>query len=202
MLTIGVVGGVASGKSQVANCLVELGCLRLDGDLIGHEVLHDTEVKAMLRDRWGAKILTADGEVNRRVVAGIVFSDDPERSAAQLEFLESVTHPRIAERLAARLAEARRQGLPGVVLDAAVMMKAGWDKLCDHIVFVDVPRSIRLQRALQRGWTEEQFLARESSQLTLSAKRERADTTIDNSGSLEETFQQVQGLWDAWSAKV
>jgi dephospho-CoA kinase len=59
-----------------------------------------------------------------------------------------------------------------------------------------------LQRALQRGWTESQFAARESSQLMLSAKRERADTTIDNSGSLEETFQQVQVLWDAWSAKV
>ena len=202
MLTIGVVGGVASGKSQVAKRFEELGCLRLDGDLIGHEVLRDKEVKAMLRDRWGAKVLTPDGEVDRRAVAGLVFSEDSENGAAQLEFLESVTHPKISERLAERLSEAQQRGLTAVVLDAAVMMKAGWDKMCDHIVFVEVPRSIRLQRALQRGWTEEQFLARESSQLTLSAKRERADTTIDNSGSLEETFQQVQVLWDAWSAKV
>jgi dephospho-CoA kinase len=201
MLTIGVVGGVASGKSQVAKRFEELGCLRLDGDVIGHEVLRDNEVKAILRDRWGAKVITAEGEVDRRAVAGVVFSGDSQHSAAQLEFLESVTHPRIAERLSARLSDARQQGL-SAVLDAAVMMKAGWDKMCDHIVFVDVPRPIRLQRALQRGWTEEQFLAREHSQLTLTAKRERADTTIDNSGSLEETFQQVQILWDAWSAKV
>ncbi len=202
MLTIGVVGGVASGKSQVATRFEALGCLRLDGDLIGHKVLRDKEVKVALRDRWGAKILTAEGEVDRRAVAGLVFSDDSENGGTELEFLESLTHPRIAARLAARLSEARRQGVPAVVLDAAVMMKAGWDKMCDHIVFVDVPRPIRLQRALQRGWTEEQFMARESSQFALSAKRERADTTIDNSGSLEETFQQVQLLWDAWSAKV
>ena len=81
------------------------------------------------------------------------------------------------------------------MLDAAVMMKAGWEKECDFLVFVDAPASLRLSRALQRGWKAEQFAARESSQISLAEKRAVSDFVIDNSGDLEQTYDQVVKVW-------
>jgi len=194
MLTIGVVGGIASGKTQVAKFFEEFGCRRLDADVMGHAVLAEPEVKAKLRARWGTTVFASDGEVDRQAVARLVFGDSAE-SVSELRFLESVTHPRIKARLFEMMDQARKQKVAGVVLDAALLMKAGWDELCDHVVFVDVPRDQRLSRALSRGWTETQFDARENSQIDICLKRERASSTIDNSGSLIETFQKVQKLW-------
>lgn len=201
MLTIGVVGGVASGKTQVGKCFEQLGLIRLDGDVVGHEVLTQTEVKSALRERWGNGIFDSKGAVDRNSVAKIVFSD-AKQATDELEFLEQTTHPRIRARLSELRDAAKREELPGVVLDAALMIKAGWDKLCDHIVFVDVPRPVRLRRVLDRGWTEAQFDARERAQIPVSAKRRRADTIIDNSGPLEETCEQVRSLWATLSAQV
>ena len=196
MLTIGVVGGVASGKSEVARGFERLGCARLDADSVGHAVLEEGEVRQALRLHWGEAVFAADGRVDRAAVAQQVFSAAA-CGAAELEFLERLTHPRIGRRLATQLAWLRQQvDLPGVVLDAAVMIKAGWDRFCDEIVFVEVPRELRMQRALARGWTSQQFVRREAAQLPLLDKRRRADWIIDNSGTLEETFQQVQSLWD------
>ena len=81
------------------------------------------------------------------------------------------------------------------VLDAALILEAGWDKLCDYFAFIDVPREVRLARALQRGWTEGDFTAREAAQESLDSKRARADVIIDNSGSPDHTQGQVQRLW-------
>lgn len=201
MLTIGVVGGIASGKTQVAKFFEEFGCRRLDADVMGHAVLTEPEVKAKLRARWGTTFFASDGEVDRQAVARLVFGDSAE-SVSELRFLESVTHPRIKARLFEMMDQARKQKVAGVVLDAALLMKAGWDELCDHIVFVDVPREQRLNRALSRGWTESQFDARENSQIDISLKRKRATSTIDNSGPLMETFQEVQKLWITLSSQA
>ena len=83
-----------------------------------------------------------------------------------------------------------------VALDAAVMFKAGWTQWCTHILFVDTPRKLRIERAHQRGWTEADLIARESSQTTLTTKRKAADYIIDNSGTSKETQTQVEQLWD------
>ena len=82
-----------------------------------------------------------------------------------------------------------------IVLDAAVMIKAGWDKKCDQLMFVDAPRQIRLERALERGWTQQEFEVRERSQIPLEQKRQRANIIIDNSGSEEDTGKQVEHFW-------
>ena len=199
MVTIGVVGGVASGKSEVARGFERLGCSRLDADRIGHEVLEDQQIRQALRAHWGEVVFAADGRVNRAAVAERVFATG-ETGSEELRFLERLTHPRIRQRLAAQLEQWRRQSdVPGAVLDAAVMIEAGWDRLCEHIVFVEVPRDLRRRRALARGWNEQQFADREAAQLPLLEKRRRAHSIIDNSGTLEETFQQVRSLWDLLS---
>ena len=195
MILIGVVGGIASGKSEVSGALQRLGAKVVDADRIGHEVLEDPEVKTAIGRRWGAEIFDAHGLVDRRRVAGIVFASPP-KGPEELTFLEQWTHPRIGQRLREQIAEWARTGrVPAAVLDAPVMLKAGWDTFCDRLLFVDAPREQRLARARRRGWSEAEYDAREAAQEALALKRSRADIIIDNSSSLEYTYAQVDQFW-------
>jgi dephospho-CoA kinase len=191
---IGLLGGVASGKSFVAKQLAELGAVVLDGDQAGHEVLRESAVKAALRQRWGDQVFGKDGEIDRKAVGRIVFGEPPD-GPRELRFLEQLTHPRIMERLKQQMSQAAAAGAPAVVLDAAVMLKGGWDRLCDTVWFVDAPREVRLARARQRGWSEQEFSSREARQETIEAKRRRANAVIDNAASVEHTAHQIQDLW-------
>lgn len=194
---LGLLGGVASGKSFVAGLLAEHGAAVLDADRAGHQVLEQDEVKAALRERWGPRVFTPTGQVDRKAVGEIVFQDQ-----AELEFLEAVTHPRIGCLLQEQIEHLLQQGAPAAVLDAPVMLKAGWDAICDAIWFVDAPRPTRLQRALQRGWTEAQFAAREAAQESLDEKRRKADVMIDNAGSSQATAAAVARHWQQFLDRV
>lgn len=196
MITIGLVGGVASGKSAVACEFQKFGAAILNGDRIGHEVLTTAHIKDKLVSRWGKKILKDDAVLDRSAVAEIVFSENGSKSNANLEFLESVTHPEIRKIMTLRLEKMRQLNrFPMAVLDAAVMLKAGWDSMCDRIVFVDAPVDLRRKRAQLRGMTMEQFEAREAAQIPIKEKMSRADIVIDNSGPPQNTFRQVKEAW-------
>ena len=194
MQIIGLVGGVASGKSLVARQLAELGASLLDADRAGHDVLRLPEVEAAARARWGSRIFAADGHIDRRRLAGIVFAPTPD-GPPQREYLEQLTHPEIGRRLEQQIGQLAAAGAAAAVLDAAVMLEAGWDRLCEHLIYVDVPRAVRMQRAHGRGWSEEDFTARENAQQPLAGKRCRAGWVIDNSGTPEQTRVQVQQCW-------
>ncbi|MCE9556291.1 MAG: dephospho-CoA kinase [Planctomycetes bacterium] len=195
MKLIGIIGGVASGKSVVAKCLAELGAAVLDADAAGHAVLLEPQVEQAASVRWGNAIFTPDGHIDRRLLAAIVFGPGAE-APTELKYLESLTHPRIRQRLLDKIAVLTKQGIHrAAVLDAPVLLKAGWDELCDAIVYVDAPHAVRQARALQRGWTAEEFARREGAQESLPEKQARADKTIDNSGSLEHTRRQVRDFW-------
>ncbi|MCB9873157.1 MAG: dephospho-CoA kinase [Planctomycetaceae bacterium] len=195
MKIVGILGGVASGKSLVAEELRKLGARVLDADQVGHQVLLEPEVIQAARDRWGDAVITEAGQINRSEVAKIVFAQTPD-GPKELSFLEQLTHPRIGMRLRQEFEAIRAGGSTKVViLDAPVMLKAGWDKYCDYILFIDVPRDMRLQRARVRGWTDRDFEARESSQESLETKRAAANHVIDNSGSIESTRQQIERFW-------
>ncbi|MCA9246750.1 MAG: dephospho-CoA kinase [Planctomycetales bacterium] len=195
MLILGVVGGVASGKSLVSELFVQLGAERLDGDAAGHAALRDDTIKQQILQRFGTDVFDSHHEIDRRALAKIVFAPTPAGREA-LADLERITHPRIGQLLDAQIAAARSAGRPAAVLDAAVMDKAGWDRRCDRIVFVDAPREQRLARALLRGWSEEEFAQREASQSSVSEKQARADYTIDNSNSIESTRRQTIEYWN------
>jgi dephospho-CoA kinase len=196
MIVIGILGGVGSGKSTVAAELEKLGAVLVDADRAGHQVLAEPEVIVALRDRWGDDSIDTKGQINRRRVAEIVFGPG---AAAELEFLEQTTHPRIGQILREQIDTARRQNHRVIVLDAAIMLKTGWDALCDHLLFVDVPEAIRQQRAEARGWTVDDFADREASQTPLAEKKERADVVIDNSGSVGEVSVQIAEFWGGLS---
>jgi dephospho-CoA kinase len=193
MKILGLLGGVASGKSLVARHFAALGALVLDADRAGHEVLRSAEVEAAARQRWGDAVFGPDGHIDRSQLAKVVFAPPPD-GPREREYLENLAHPRIGRVLLAQ-AEDCRPVPPLAVLDAPLILEAGWDKLCDRLAFVDVPREVQLARALERGWTEEEFAAREAAQESLDSKRRRADLIIDNSASAEHTQAQVERIW-------
>lgn len=169
------------------------GAFTIDADQVGHRVLEYPETKQKIRDTWGDRVFDEMGNVDRRCLAEIVFQDD----SKQLERLERITHPLIESRLRQMLKEVPKS-YPAVVLDAPIMIKAGWDRFCDKIVFVDCPRAERWQRARQRGWTEAMFASRENAQVSVEIKRSKATDFVDNSGTEVAFRQQIKQLWVSW----
>lgn len=197
MLVIGIVGGVASGKSLVAGQFERLGALSLDADAAAHRVLREPAVIQAIRERWGDGVLDGEGQVVRSRVASIVFGPPPE-GPIELAFLEQLTHPRIGAILQQQIESARQQGKSAVVLDAAVMCKAGWDRLCDRVLFVEADAAERERRARSRGWSDNERRVREAAQTPLSEKLALATDVVVNSGTSEQTRQQIEQLWQDW----
>lgn len=188
---IGLIGGIGAGKSTVAAELAALGCAVLDGDEIGHELLTDESVKRQVRERWGDGVFDADGDVRRSALGDIVFAD-----ADELAALNAILHPRIGQELKRRIGETRaRRDVEAVVVDAAVLVEAGWQELCTTVVFVDAPRSARLDRVrTQRNWDDAELAARENMQFALDKKRAMADHVLSNLASDPSFAQDVREL--------
>ena len=171
---IGVVGGIGSGKSTVADEFERLGCYRIDCDKLGHALLAEDDVKKEILAQFGPSVFDSGGEVNRSAVADIVFHD-----AQQLQSLEHILHPRIREEIIRRVAEAAGQKKIAVVVDAAVLFEAGWDDLCTYVIFVDAPVEERLARVKERrGWDAHTLQLRESNQIPLDKKQKRCHHSV------------------------
>ena len=184
---LGLIGGIGGGKSSVARRLAGRGAAVIDADAVGHELLEDPAIRDRVVERFGAGVVESarPGEsgsprISRRALGAIVFHE-----AGARRDLESILHPAMRDRFLHTIRGlAREGGRPCIVLDAAVLLEAGWDDLCDRIAFVDAPRAVRLQRVGEsRGWSEEALAARERSQWPLEEKRRRADWIIANDGT-------------------
>lgn len=190
---IGLIGGVAAGKSTVARWLADHGALWLDSDKAAREVLESPEVVEQLRARFPDAVVDGQGHVDRKAVAARVFGDDPAAIANRL-WLERLIHPRVRALTEQRIDEAAGQ-YPAIVIDAPLLIEAGWADACDVILFVDTPLELRAKFAAARGWTREDFDKREQSQMPLADKRERATVIIANDGGLEKLYQQLDMFW-------
>jgi dephospho-CoA kinase len=188
---LGLVGGIGSGKSEVAAALARRGGCLVAGDPLGHAALKQPSVRDAVVKRWGQDVLDADGEIDRKKLGAVVFADPDERAA-----LEAIVHPWISRRLREQLLAAKADpACRFVLLDAAIMLEAGWRTACDVVVYVHAPRSLRLKRvAAQRGWSAEEIAKREEAQLPLALKATCADAALDNSGGPEELEAQVDAL--------
>jgi dephospho-CoA kinase len=193
---IGIVGGIGSGKSLVAGELLKHGGYLIAGDRLGHEALRQPDIKAQLVARWGKQVLDSTGEIDRRRVAAIVFSDPAQRQA-----LEALTHPYIEQRICEEIVKAgNRSDVRLIVLDAAILLEAGWHGNCSHVLLVDSPREMRLRRVReQRGWTAADVENRENAQMPLEEKRRHADAVITNSAGPEAVAVQVRQLLHTWN---
>lgn len=200
MHTIGLIGGIASGKSAVAAALARRGAVVFNADQLGHQVLEESPVRDALVARWGAGILTADGQIDRSAVAKIVFAPPTAAgnpAAAELEYLESLVHPGIRRRIEAGIRQLPDASIPAVVIDAALLIEADWSGICTAIAFVEAPRDQRLRRARERDWTAEEMARRETAQMPIEEKRRRATHVIDNSGSLAQLDAEVERFWQS-----
>lgn len=195
MKTIGIVGGIASGKSAATEVLRQLGGVVFDADKAGHEVLELPEVKEQIRDRFSSAVFAEEGNVLRPNLAKLVFGSTQQHRQA-LADLEKISHPRIGARLEAARAKAMAEGAPAFVVDAPVMIKAGWINHCDYVLFIDSSRAHRLQRAIARKWTENEFDIREASQEELEVKRNLADIVIPNDQDLSQLRAAIQSFWE------
>ena len=195
---VGLLGGIASGKSLVARQLADLGAGVLDADRAGHEVLGLPHVEDAARQRWGEAVFGPDGHLDRGRLAGIVFAAPPE-GPRERQYLEHLTHPEIFRLLQEQAEALEAGGVKVAILDAPLILEGGWDKLCKVLVFVDAPPEARLMRALGRGWSDEEFAAREGVQESLDSKRSCADVIIDNSGSPQQTQCRSSGFGTALS---
>ncbi len=199
-LVLGVLGGIASGKSLVARLLAGPDGLVLDADAIAHEVLASDEVARRVRERFGAEALGPDGRPDREALGRIVFRDAEARSE-----LESWTHPRVRARILERLSEARAGGVPRVVLDVPLLLENeaqhGLCGLCHALVFVDADEAERERRARRsRGWPKGELARRQAAQLPLSEKKARADFVLENNGSERELESAVRAVLDKLGA--
>ncbi len=188
---LGLIGGIGSGKSLVAAEFARHGGRIVAGDQFGHEALQQAGVIEQVVRRWGKDILDAAGAVERKKLGKRVFADPAERRA-----LEALVFPYIEGRLRQAIAAAQDDpSVRFVVLDAAIMLEANWNKVCDWLVYVHAPRAVRLNRlATRRGWDEKEVAARERAQWPLTDKVSCADCAIDNSGAPEDTARQVADL--------
>jgi dephospho-CoA kinase len=198
-IVIGIVGGIASGKSEVAKALEALGAVRIDADQIGHGLLRDDRavleaVVALL----GPSILDEQGAIDRRQVASRVFGDD-EVSRKRLSELEAILHPAIRQQVESQIAQWKKEpSFSMIVIDAPLLIEAGWKPLCDELIFVDAPIDLRERLSAERGWSPDELARRESAQMSLAQKRAAATYVIDNYGSIDELRSKTQELVAKW----
>jgi dephospho-CoA kinase len=188
---IGIIGGVGAGKTVVAEEFEKLGCRRIDGDAIGHALLLGPAVRDRLGAEFGPEVFDKAGAVDRSALARIVFDD-----ADRLADLNRILHPLIRERIVEqiRLADA---DTPAIVLDAAVLLEAGWDELCTCVVFVCADATQRGQRVrTSRGWDDAAWRGREKMQISLDKKRAGSDHVIDNRSSAACLPKQVRVIFE------
>jgi dephospho-CoA kinase len=190
-----LVGGIGSGKSLVAAALARHGGYVIAGDQLGHEALQQADIRACVVERFGSSIVKEDGSIDRRQLGRIVFGD-----AAALRALEALVFPWIGRRIGEEIAAAQATPeISFIVLDAAVLLEAGWNEPCSRLVFVDAPRDQRLKRLQeQRNWSEKEVLTREHAQMPLNEKQQRADAVVDNSGPPQAVERQVEDLLRKW----
>ena len=192
MKVIGLTGGIGSGKSTVARYLAELGAVVLDADKVGHAVFQpDTEAWRDVVATFGQQILTSGGEIDRKKLGEIVFNDPEEMSR-----LNRIMHPRMYDMVVKQIAEYRRQGVDVVVIEAAILIEAGWTSLVDEVWVAVASEAVVLKRLKeQRQMEAAQTLARIRSQLSSEERVKHADAVINNDGDLDEMKAKVRELW-------
>jgi len=192
MKVIGLTGGIGSGKSTVSRFLDELGAVILNADEVGHKAFKsDTELWHQVVVAFGRPIVTPDGNIDRKKLGNIVFGN-----AESLSRLNQMMHPRMYEMVKAQLGEYRRQGTRVVVLEAPLLLEAGWTPLVDEVWVTTASESTVLKRLEERaGLSRAESLARIRSQLPSAERVRHADVVINTDCDLDEVKVKVKELW-------
>ncbi|MBT3877740.1 MAG: dephospho-CoA kinase [Candidatus Scalindua sp.] len=189
---IGITGGIASGKSTIAEMLESLGADLIDADKICHELINTKDIALEITKRWGNHLKNNHGKIKREELAEIVFSDRKEVSA-----LNRIIHPKAIKQIRSRIAKLHVEAATkAIVLDAALLVESNLIDICDIVLFVNTEKDrckTRVQNS--RKWPLDEIEKREKFQNLLPQKREVSDVIINNNQSKEDTLNQVKGFW-------
>lgn len=185
---LGLTGGIASGKSTVSAYLAQNGALIIDADLIARQVVakKSSGLKQIVA-KFGEEILTASGELDRKKLGKLVFSNKN-----LLKALTDITGPLIRAEILREIQAAKKAQVKLVVLDIPLLFETGYQTLCDKVMVVTIPSKLQLERVMKRdNLSAAEARKRIANQLPASKRNELADVLIDNSKSVAETYQQV-----------
>ncbi|MBI2058910.1 MAG: dephospho-CoA kinase [Nitrospirae bacterium] len=192
MQTIGLTGGIATGKSTVARYLVQFGASLIDADEVAHEIIlpgrpaYDEIVRA-----FGSVVLAADRAIDRIALGQIVFTDPQKR-----RLLNGITHPRIGESIALGLQSKAQSGCTICVVEAALLIENGRADLLRPMIVVSTDLETQIHRLMVRDRIARvEALAKIESQMPVAEKAKKADFVVDNSGPLESTYAQTREVW-------
>ena len=197
MFVLGLTGPSGAGKSLAAKRLAERGYAVVDADRVARQVMAPgSECLRELRGAFGARVIAADGSLDRQALARIAFGD-PEA----LQRLDALTHPPIVAAIAARLRELEETGCRRAVLDAPALYESGADRLCDRVAAVVASPQIRLARILRRdGIPRERAAARIAAQPPRAYYTDRADFVIDSDAGTAHLLAETDRLARLWGA--
>jgi dephospho-CoA kinase len=196
MLRVGLTGGLASGKSTVAEMLEDLGAAVLDADEVVRALYREGGAGAeAARELFGAAVLGPDGRVDRTRLAAIVFTDPAARHA-----LEARIHPLVGEERRRFFETAEKGGARVAVVEASQLLEAKTESDYDRVLLVMAPEEERVRRWGGRGGDPEDARRRISAQLRAEIARERADDVVVNNGTLEDLRRKVTDLYARWTA--
>jgi len=200
MQLIGLTGGIASGKSVVAARLAEHGAVVVDADRIAREVVEPgSPALARIAEEFGDEVIASDGSLDRAALGALIF-ESPEKRAA----LNAITHPAVGIRSKELFAAAAAADPDAIVVyDVPLLVEAGRVDEFDLIVVVNASTETRLNRMVElRGMTRDEAMHRLNSQATNTERLAVADVVIDSNGTLEQTLEQADALWEKLSARV
>jgi len=189
---IGLTGQIAAGKSLVAGILAELGCAVINADVLAHAILNESETKIFLRERFGGEIFTPTGEVDRKRLGAIVFSD-----VGRKRELEEFIHPRVIARQR-ELIEAYQtdEQYKAIVIEVPLLLETGLQAACEWVILVEADLSIRQSRVCKnRNWSEEELSRREKFLYSIYLKRAVADAIVYNNSTIDACRQQVEKIF-------
>ena len=194
MFVLGLTGGIGTGKSRVGEILAGLGASIINADTLGHKVYEpDTDGWAEIVNAFGEGVLSPTREVDRKKLGGVVFSDP-----RALERLNAITHPRIYGLIEDEIERLNEAGREVAVVEAALLIEAGWAPLVDEIWVTTSPEELVVDRIqIRNGLSEEAIRARISSQMPQEERIRHAVEVIDNGSSLSELNSRVQRLWES-----
>ena len=200
MLTIGLTGGIGSGKSTVTKILAELGAPIIDADKVGHTIYEPGgPAYADMIAAFGGAILAPDRTIDRKRLGPIVFADPD-----ALRQLNAIVHPKMFARMREMVDALRKEGeRKPIVIEAAVLIEANWLPLFDEIWLVEAGTEQVVQRVeLERGLKREQTEARIRAQLSNEERRKHATAVIANDGTIEDLRAKVAKLWEGALAQT
>jgi len=190
-LEIGLTGGIGSGKSTVSTGLVDRGAVLIDADAIVRELQQSGKpVFEKMVERWGEKILSNEGELNRQAVADIVFKDSEELLA-----LNEIVHPLVRNEIA-RLRDIYAGGGTPIILDIPLLIESGYEDLNGIIVVDLIPEEAIRRLVAYRGFAEEDAKNRVSNQVKREDRIEKADFVVDNNGDLSSLNEEIDRAWN------